>query len=173
MNRLALAIALTVAAPAAHAQSMNVRAITETVTRDICAPFIRSGDMWAAIGAAERAGYAIDHIAPASLSAGAADRQAEPIEVQMRGSHAGVIRMRHQSGLRICSVGIHEGSVGTIAETAAPWLTALGMAPALDERDGPLAVSIWRGEDRQAVISRSTEFRPGSELVISAVVQVD
>ena len=40
MKRLALAaVFVCAAAPAAYAQSMNVRAITETVTRDICGPF--------------------------------------------------------------------------------------------------------------------------------------
>ena len=169
MKRLAFGLALLSAAPAVQAQSMNVRAITQTVTRDICGPFIRSGDMWAAIGAAQAAGYGVERISPSAIQPGPTD----PVEVELQGSHAGVVRMRDRNGLRVCSVGINEGSVATIAEVAGPWLGALGMTPEVDQREGPLAISIWRGDDLRAVISRSTEFRPGSELVISAVVQVD
>lgn len=169
MKRLVLAAVVLALSPAAQAQSMNVRGITETVTRDICGPFIRSGDMWAAIGAAQAAGYGVAHISPGAIQPGPTD----PVDVELQGSHAGVVRMLDRNGLRVCSVGIHEGSVATIAEIAGPWLGALGMTPELDQRDGPLAISIWRGDDLRAVISRSTEFRPGSELVITAVVQVD
>ena len=57
--------------------------------------------------------------------------------------------------------------MATIAETAEPFLRDLGMAPALDEREGTNAISVWRGGNRQAVIARSPHHRPGSELVIS------
>ncbi len=175
MNRLALAAVLVcAAAPAAQAQSMNVRLITERVAGEICPPLLKDGDMYAAIGAAERAGYAVSYILPTTIRYGAADRQPEPIFVEMEGSHRGILRLRNQYGLRVCSVGIHEGSVERIAETVEPYLRAFGLEPVIDERQGPLAISVWRGPDSQAVISRSTEFRPGSEIVMTAVVaQVD
>lgn len=174
MNRLALAAVLVCTATPALAQSMDVRLITEQVVGEICPPLLNDGDMYGAIGAAERAGYAVMDILPTTLRYGAADRQAEPIAVEMEGSHQGIVRLREQYGLRVCSVGIHEGGVERIAETAAPHLRALGMEPVIDDRLGPLALSVWRGPTSQAVISRSTEFRPGSEIVITAEApQVD
>lgn len=174
MKRLALAAVFVFVAGPASAQSMNVRLITEQVVGEICPPLLNDGDMYAAIGAAERAGYAVMAILPTTIRYGAADRQAEPIVVEMEGSHQGTVRLREQYGLRVCSVGIHEGGVERIAETAEPHLRVLGMEPVIDERLGPLALSVWRGPTSQAVISRSTEFRPGSEIVITAEApQVD
>lgn len=168
MKRLALAAVFVFVAGPASAQSMNVGLITEQVVGEICPPLLNDGDMYAAIGAAERAGYEVMEILPTTIRYGAADRQAEPIVVEMEGSHQGTVRLREQYGLRVCSVGIHESGVERIAETAEPHLRALGMEPVIDERLGPLALSVWRGPTSQAVISRSTEFRPGSELVITA-----
>lgn len=175
MKRLALAaVFVVVAASPVSAQSMNVRLITEQVVGEICPPLLTAGDMYAAIGEAERLGYSVTAHLPTTLRLGAADRQAEPIVVEMEGSHQGTVRLREQYGLRVCSVGIHEGGVERIAETAEPHLRALGMEPVIDERLGPLALSVWRGPTSQAVISRSTEFRPGSEIVITAEApQVD
>lgn len=174
MKRLALAAVFVCAlAPCALAQSMNVPRITEQVVGEICPPFLRDGDMYAAIAAAEGFGYSVVHYLPTSLRLGAADRQPPPFDVAMEGSHQGTVRLFTQYGLRVCSVGIHEGGVARIAEVAEPHLRALGMEPVLDEREGRLAVSVWRGPDIQAVISRSPEFPPGSELVITAVGQDD
>lgn len=169
MKRLALAaVFFVVAASPVSAQSMNVRLITERVAGEICPHLIRDGDMYAAIGAAERFGYAVMDYLPTSVRWGAADLQPDPIEVELERSHQGTVRLRNQHGLRVCSVGIHEGDIARIAEAAEPHLRALGMEPVIDERLGPLALSVWRGPTSQAVISRSTEFRPGSELVITA-----
>lgn len=169
MKRLTLAAVLAcAAAPSVWAQSMNVRLITEQVVDEICPPLLNDGDMYAAIGAAERAGYAVMDILPTTIRYGAADLQPEPAVVEMEGSHQGVLRLRQQYGLRVCSVGIHEGGIERIAETAEPHLRALGMEPIIDQRQGSLALSVWRGPTAQAVISRSTEFRPGSEIVITA-----
>ena len=174
MKRLTLAPLFVCAAAPASAQSMNVRLITEQVVGEICPPLLNDGDMYAAIGEAERLGYSVTAHLPTALRLGAADRQAEPIVVEMEGSHQGTVRLREQYGLRVCSVGIHEGGVERIAETAEPHLRALGMEPVIDERQGPLVVSVWRGTNMQAVISRSTEFRPGSEIAITAAEpQVD
>ena len=167
MKRLALAALLIGAPVSAPAQSMNVRLITEQVVRDICGPFIETGDMWPAIAAAESAGYGVVHVWPDTIRIGAADRQPEPSEIEMRGSHAGTIRIRERADLLVCSVGIAEGGVRTIAETAEPHLRALGFAPVLDERELPLAVSVWRRDDAMVVIASSSEFRPGAELTLS------
>jgi len=123
--------------------------------------------MWPSISVAQGFGYGVAHVWPESIRVGAANRQPEPTEIEMRGSHAGTLRMRRAYGLLTCSVGIAEGGPGRIAEAAEPHLRTLGLEPLLDDREGALAVSVWRGAGRQAVISRSTEFRPGSELVIT------
>lgn len=167
MKRLVLAALLFGAPESAVAQSMNVPLITERVVRDICGPFIATGDMWPSISAAQRFGYGVAHVWPDTLRVGAASRQPEPTEIEMRGSHVGTLRMRRAYGLLTCSVGISEGGAGRIAEAAEPHLRALGFEPILDDREDPLAISVWRGAGRQVVVSRSTEFRPGSELVIT------
>lgn len=167
MKRLALAALALGAGSAAQAQSMNVPLITERVVRDICGPFIDTGDMWPAIAAAGRAGYGTVHVRPPHIRIGAADAQPEPVEIELRGAHAGTLRMRDEHGLLVCSVGVHEGGVGQIAEAAGPHLRALGYAPVLDDRSGALALSVWRGGARQVLIAPSTEFRPGAELVMT------
>ncbi|WP_296814707.1 hypothetical protein [Brevundimonas sp.] len=166
MKRLVLAALLAAAPASAPAQSMNVRLITEQVVRDICGPFIQTGDMWPSIAAAERAGYAVMQVWPDDIRIGAADLQPTPTEIEMRGSHAGTIRMSARRDRLTCSVGIAEGGVRTIAEAAEPHLRALGLDPVLDEREPPLAVSVWRGGDAMALIAPSSEFRPGSELAL-------
>ena len=167
MKRLALAALALGAAQAAQAQSMNVPLITERVVRDICAPFIETGDMWPAISAAGSAGYRVVQVWPAHIRVGAASAQPEPSEIELRGDHAGTVRMRDEYGLLACSVGVPEGGVGRIAAAAEPHLRTFGYAPALDDRSGATALSVWRGGGRQAVIARSTEFRPGAELVMT------
>lgn len=150
--------------PSAQAQSMNIRAITQDVGRGVCAPFIETRDMAAAISAGEALGYRVVDLEP--------DNQAEtpnapPRAASLERRHGGRITLSRTNSLSFCAIGMAEGGVATIAETAEPFLRDLGMTPALDEREGPAAVSVWRGENRLAVIARSPHHRPGSELVMS------
>lgn len=176
MKRLALAAVLVCAvAPAAHAQSMNVPLITERVVGEICPPYLAGETMWGPIARAEGFGYEVRHISPSSIQVGAANRQPEPRDVELYGRHAGTIRLWTNGRERFCSVGIHEGAVGQIAEIAEPLLQAQGYEPVLDDRERSVAVSVWRAPGRQVVISRSAEYRPGSEILFTADVapQVD
>ena len=153
---------------------MNVGLIVETVVGEVCDPFLSGETMWGSIAEARRAGYEVRHILPGTIRLGAADAQPEPNDVTLHASHAGTIRIWRQGRLRFCSVGIPEGAAGRTAEIAEPLVRARGLEPVLDERDAPFAVSVWRGAGRQAVISRSSEFRPGSEIIITSVEpQVD
>ena len=147
----------------AQAQSMNIRQITRDVGGGVCAPFMENRDMTAAIVAAELLGYRVMDSEPDNR----AGPDAPPFAVRLGRSHGGWITLTRSDTLSFCTVGMAEGSVGTIAETAEPFLRDLGMTPALDEREGPTAVSVWRGEGRQAIIARSPHHRPGSELIMS------
>ena len=147
----------------AQAQSMNIRQITRDVGGSVCAPFVETGDMSAAVVAAELLGYRIVDSEPDNR----ARPDAPPSAVRLGRSHGGWITLTRSDTLSFCAVGMAEGSVRTIAETAEPFLRDLGMTPVLDEREGPTAVSVWRGEGRQAIIARSPHHRPGSELIFS------
>ena len=147
----------------AQAQSMNIRQITRDAGGSVCAPFIDNRDMTAAIVAAELLGYRVRESEPDNRAGSAAP----PLAVRLWRNHGGWITLTRSDTLSFCAVGMAEGSVRTIAETAEPFLRDLGMTPALDEREGPTAVSVWRGEGRQAIIARSPHHRPGSELIMS------
>ena len=149
---------------AVQAQSMNIRAITRDVGQGVCAPFIESRDMAAAISAGEALGYRVIDIEPDNQ---AGEQNPPPSAVRMERRHGGRITLSRADTFSFCAIGMAEGGVATIAETAEPFLRDLGMAPALDEREGTNAISVWRGGNRQAVIARSPHHRPGSELVIS------
>ena len=147
----------------AQAQSMNIREITRDAGGSVCAPFIENRDMTAAIVAAELLGYRVRESEPDNRAGSAAP----PLAVRLWRNHGGWITLTRSDTLSFCAVGMAEGSVRTIAETAEPFLRDLGMTPVLDEREGPTAVSVWRGDGRQAIIARSPHHRPGSELVMS------
>ena len=147
----------------AQAQSMNIRQITRDAGGGVCAPFLENRDMTAAIVAAELLGYQIVDSEPDNR----AGPDAPPRAVRLGRSHGGWITLSRGDTLSFCAVGMAEGSVRTIVDTAEPFLLALGMTPALDEREGPTAGNVWRGEGRQAIIGRSPDHRPGSELVMS------
>ena len=147
----------------AQAQSMNIRQITRDAGGSVCAPFIDNRDMTAAIVAAELLGYRVRESEPDNRAGSAAP----PLAVRLWRNHGGWITLTRSATLSFCAVGMAEGSVRTIAETAEPFLRDLGMTPVLDEREGPTAVSVWRGDGRQAIIARSPHHRPGSELVMS------
>ena len=147
----------------AQAQSMNIRQITRDAGGSVCAPFIDNRDMTAAIVAAELLGYRVRESEPDNRAGSAAP----PLAVRLWRNHGGWITLTRSDTLSFCAVGMAEGSVRTIAETAEPFLRDLGMTPVLDEREGPTAVSVWRGDGRQAIIARSPHHRPGSELVMS------
>ena len=147
----------------AQAQSMNIRQITRDAGGSVCAPFIDNRDMTAAIVAAELLGYRVRESEPDNR----AESAAPPLAVRLWRNHGGWITLTRSDTLSFCAVGMAEGSVRTIAETAEPFLRDLGMTPVLDEREGPTAVSVWRGDGRQAIIARSPHHRPGSELIMS------
>ena len=147
----------------AQAQSMNIRQITRDAGGSVCAPFIDNRDMTAAIVAAELLGYRVRESEPDNRAGSAAP----PLAVRLWRNHGGWITLTRSDTLSFCAVGMAEGSVRTIAETAEPFLRDLGMTPVLDEREGPTAVSVWRGDGRQAIIARSPHHRPGSELIMS------
>ena len=147
----------------AQAQSMNIRQITRDAGGSVCAPFIDNRDMTAAIVAAELLGYRVRESEPDNR----AESAAPPLAVRLWRNHGGWITLTRSATLSFCAVGMAEGSVRTIAETAEPFLRDLGMTPVLDEREGPTAVSVWRGDGRQAIIARSPHHRPGSELIMS------
>ena len=147
----------------AQAQSMNIRQITRDAGGSVCAPFIDNRDMTAAIVAAELLGYRVRESEPDNRAGSAAP----PLAVRLWRNHGGWITLTRSDTLSFCAVGMAEGSVRTIAETAEPFLRDLGMTPVLDEREGPTAVSVWRGDGRQAIIAPSPHHRPGSELVMS------
>jgi hypothetical protein len=154
----ALALAASV-----QAQSMNIPAITRDVGGSVCAPFIENQNITAAIEAAELLGYRVMESDPEDGAGPDAPARA----VRLWRSHGGRITLTRRGAMSFCTIGMAEGSVETIAETAEPFLRALGMTPVLDEREGPTAISIWRGEGRKAIIARSLHHRPGSELVMS------
>lgn len=56
MRNVISLLALCMLPTPATAQSMNVRAIVETVMGDVCAPYARDGDIASAVRAAEASG---------------------------------------------------------------------------------------------------------------------
>ena len=167
MKRLLLSIlAVMSSGGVAQAQSMNVRAITDDVLREICVPFARDRDMWAALGAAERLGYAVTSHDPIGLRLGAADAQPPPRGVVLFRRHRGTVRLSMDYGRGLCGVGIEEGTVRTMAEAAGPHLRTLGMAPVVEVVDERPSVSVWRAPGLQVVIAGSLHHRPGTELVL-------
>lgn len=170
MIRIALALAAlmaTGAAPAA-AQSMNVRAIIDDVMGEVCLPYARTGDIAAAVRAAEGLGYAPVEGQGALLP----DRDPPAGLMRLTRRHGGTVTLELGSGRGQCAVGVNEGAVSTMAEAAGPHLQVLGLAPVLDDRGGAATTDIvvWRGGTTQVVISRSPHFPPGSELVLAFVV---
>lgn len=159
------AFALGLAGPVA-AQSMNVGGIVENVAGSICPAFMAGGDIRAGIRAGEAAGYRVVDSEPDNRGL-ATDPDALPRAVEMRGSHAGVLRMSVTYGNGLCSIGIAEGGVGRIAEYARPHMRALGLRVELAPAEGPTAVAVWGAGDRRAVALRSPHHLPGSELVFS------
>lgn len=155
LSVLALLSAAATAGPAA-AQSMNVRVIVQTVTAEVCAPFARRADVAAAIQNAERLGYRV-------IESGGDRRRA----VTLFRQHHGTIRVSLSDGQGLCSIGVEEGTVAQVAAAAEPGLKALNLVPAIDDREGRPALSVWRGAALQAVIGPSPHHRPGVELILS------
>lgn len=165
-RRVALTGSILALASTAQAQSMNVRVITDNVMTEICGPFLRNPDMRAAQGAAERLGYAVTEPEPLGLNIGAAQAQPPPLALTLARQHHGTVRISLRSDRGLCSVGMEEASVRTVAETAAPHLRALGLSPVVEDLAGRPALSVWRGAGMQAVIAASPHHRPGVELVL-------
>ena len=162
------AVMLALAAPAgASAQSMNTRQIVDEVMGEVCRPLADRDSLWAAVRAAERLGYSIASVEPVTVRIGAANRQPELRAVTLARRHHGTVRVSRDYDHVLCSVGIEEGAVGRIAQAAEPHLRALGLAPVIDQRDGDLPLSVWRGDQAQAVIARSPHHRPGVELILT------
>lgn len=167
MRTLSLSIiAVLIFGGVAQAQSMNVRAITDDVLRDVCGPFSRDRDMWAALGAAERLGYSVMSHDPVNLRIGAADAQPPPRGLVLFRRHRGTVRLSMDYGRGLCGVGIEEGTVRTVVEAAGPHLRGLGLEPVFEAVDERPAVSVWRGSGLQVVIAASLHHRPGVELVL-------
>ncbi len=158
---------LALSAPAgASAQSMNVRQIVDDVVGQVCAPLAQGGDLRSAARAAERLGYSLVAVEP-DHRMGAADLQPEPRALIFTRRHHGTVRISRDYDHVLCSLGVEEGGVGRSAEAAEPHLRALGLTPVIDERDGDLPLSVWRGERTQAVIARSPHHRPGVEVILT------
>jgi len=159
------AVGLMAVATPASAQSMNVPAIVEDVLGEICVPYARTGDVAAAIGAAETLGYTI--IEDESGMDLASDRPWADVQLTRR--HHGTVTLELSYGRGLCSVGIHEGGASTMAPAAEPYVAALGLEPLLLSVDGQSTtdMAVWRSGTTQLVISRSPRFSPGSEMVLS------
>jgi hypothetical protein len=153
---------LTATATPVAAQSMNVPLIVETVMGEVCVPFARDGDLARAVRAAQAGGYAVIE----GGNGKAADAAAPAGWVELFRRHAGTVTLGREGGRGLCAVGIHEGTPAMMGEAAAPYLGALGLAPA--EADGVEGgAAAWRGEGVRLEIAPSARFRPGSELRLS------
>lgn len=145
-------------------QSMNVPVIVREAVGGVCAPLMRSGDVAAAIAAAETVGYIQTADSHLDLAGGRPNAR-----VILRKGHSGRLTISLDYGRVLCSVGIHEAGAAQIADHAAPILGELGMVSVLDVRGGgEPEVVVWRGQGRQAVISPSPVFQPGAEITLSA-----
>jgi hypothetical protein len=164
MAGLAAVGLMAVAAPAS-AQSMNVPAIVDDVLGQICVPYARTGDVAAAIGAAEALGYAI--IEDESGMDLGSDRPWADVQLTRR--HHGTVTLELSYGRGLCSVGIHEGGASNMVPAAEPYMEALGLEPLLLSIEGQSTtdMAVWRSGTTQLVISRSPRFSPGSEMVLS------
>lgn len=153
------------AASAVQAQSMNVPWIVETVLGEICVPYAETGDLVAAVAAAEAAGYEIIKNESALLF----DRSPPSGLVRLTRSHHGTVTLDLSYGRGLCAVGIFEGGPSTMAPPAAPFIARLGLEPVVVslERQSTTDIAVWRKGSTQMVISRSPHFTPGSELVLS------
>lgn len=158
----ALALTLCAVPTPGLAQSMNVPLIAETVMGEICVPFARDGDLARAVRAAEASGYAVVE----GGNGKTADGDAPSGRVELFRRHEGTVTLGREGGRGLCGVGIHEGTPAMMGEAAAPYLRALGLAPA--EADGVEGGAVvWRGEGVRLEIAPSARFRPGSELRLS------
>ncbi len=162
--RWAVAALALVGANPAQAQSMNVPEIVREAVGGVCAPLMRSGDVAAAIAAAEVQGYVQTADSSQDL-----DSERPNARVILRKGHSGRLTISLNYGRMLCSVGIHEAGAAQIADQAAPILGELGMVSVLDERGGgEPEVVVWSGQGRQAVMSPSPVFQPGAEITLSA-----
>ena len=172
MKLLPLSVLATIlGAGAAQAQSMNVRAITDDVLREICVPFSSNRDMREVLSTAERLGYSVVAHEPGDLRRGAADAQPSPSGLALFRRHHGTVRVSIDHDRVLCGVAMEEGTVRAVAAAAAPHLRALGMTPAVDDVEGTPALSVWRGPGRQVVIAASPRHRPGVELTLEVAPQ--
>lgn len=155
---------MAVAVPAS-AQSMNVPAIVDDVLGYICVPYARTGDIEAAIRAAELLRY--DVIKDESGMDLESDRPWANVRLTRR--HHGTVTLEMGDGRGLCSVGIHEGGASNMAPAAEPYMEALGLEPLLLSIEGQSTtdMAVWRTGTTQLVISRSPGFTPGSEMVLS------
>jgi len=159
------AVGLMAGAAPASAQSMNVPAIVEDVLGQICVPYARSGDVAAAIRAAEDLRYEI--IADESGMDLESDRPWAYVRLTRR--HHGTVTLDLAYDRGLCAVGIHEGGASNMAPAAEPYVQALGLQPLLLSIEGQPTtdMAVWRSGSTQLVISRSPRFSPGSEMVLS------
>ena len=164
MAGLAAVGLMAVAAPAS-AQSMNVPGIVDDVLGQICVPYAQTGDVAAAIRAAEGLGYGI--IKGESGMDLESDRPWADVRLTRR--HHGTVTLELGYGRGLCSVGIHEGGASTMAPAAEPYVEALGLEPLLLSIEGQSTtdMAVWRTGTTQLIISRSPRFSPGSEMVLS------
>ena len=159
------AVGLMAMAAPVSAQSMNVPAIVEDVLGQICVPYARSGDVAAAIRAAEDLRYEI--IADESGMDLESDRPWAYVRLTRR--HHGTVTLDLAYDRGLCAVGIYEGGASNMAPAAEPYVQALGLQPLLLSIEGqsPTDIAVWRSGTTQLVISRSSRFSPGSEMVLS------
>ena len=161
---LAAAGLMAMAAPAS-AQSMNVPAIVEDVLGQICVPYARTGDVEAAIRAAEALRYEI-----VKGESGMDLESDHPwADVTLTRRHHGTVTLESDDGRGLCSVGIYEGGASNMAPAAEPYMQALGLEPVVQSIEGQSTtdMAVWRRGTTQMVISRSPQFSPGSEMVLS------
>jgi hypothetical protein len=159
------AVGMAAMAAPASAQSMNVPAIVEDVLGQICVPYARTGDVAAAIRAAEALRYEI--IADESGMDLESDRPWAYVRLTRR--HHGTVTLDLSYGRGLCSVGIYEGGASNMAPAAEPFVQALGLEPVVQSIEGQSTtdMAVWRSGTTQLVISRSPRFSPGSEMVLS------
>ena len=155
---------MAITAPAS-AQSMNVPAIVEDVLGQICVPYAETGDVAAAIRAAEGLRYEI--IADESGMDLESDRPWAYVRLTRR--HHGTVTLDLAYDRGLCAVGIHEGAASNMAPAAEPFVQALALKPVLQAIEGQPTtdLAVWRNGTTQLIISRSPQFSPGSEMVLS------
>ena len=158
-------LTLLIAGPAS-AQSQNVPLITATLMEQVCAPFVETGDMAAAIRAGQAEGYYVVEESPDNQAL-ATDPNAPPDWVEMARSQSGRFILSKRWARGYCAIGLAEGGIARIDRAAEPWLSGLGMSRVLNDPAGPTGIVVWRGEGRQAVIAGSPHAVPGVELTVS------